>query len=42
MWNGTNLVDFLDSPKKPQTIGNIEPGGFRYVTVPKDWAKNGS
>jgi hypothetical protein len=42
MWKGTNLTDFLHSPEKPQTIGKIEPGGFRYVTAPKDWAINGS
>jgi hypothetical protein len=39
-WKGTKLVDFLNSPNKPQTINKLEPGGFRYVTVPKEWAEN--
>jgi hypothetical protein len=40
-WKGTELAKFLNSPKKLQTINKIEPGGFRYVTVPNSWAEGG-
>jgi hypothetical protein len=38
-WKGGEFARLLDS--KPQSISSIEPGGFRYFTVPNDWAKNG-
>jgi hypothetical protein len=43
-WKGTHLYAYLKSPDKQQTIDQIEAGGFRYITVPKLWAKaeNGS
>jgi hypothetical protein len=40
-WEGTQLVAFLNEPDQKQTIQKIEPGGFRYVTLPEDWGKNG-